>query len=148
MNPEIKKAWVQALRGGEYKQAVKELCENADKKIFCCLGVLNDLSNLGHWDNDVYYTQRDVLRAQELCREEYGTNFTEEQLKENTYGEETTAHRDVEVWAELPADDPIVTVTAEQLNKYSLTALTVRLSSLNDAYMTFDELADLIEAQL
>jgi hypothetical protein len=48
MNPEVKAAWVAALRGGEYEQGVGYLCQEspADPSVreFCCLGVLCDLA--------------------------------------------------------------------------------------------------------
>ena len=41
MNPEIKTAWVDALRSGEYTQGRRALQVNGE---FCCLGVLCDLA--------------------------------------------------------------------------------------------------------
>ena len=46
MNKRIKKAWVKALRSGEYKQGNGQLCRN-DR--FCCLGVLYDIAHDGYW---------------------------------------------------------------------------------------------------
>lgn len=42
MNPEIKAAWVAALRSGEYKQGRGQLRNTDDE--YCCLGVLCDLA--------------------------------------------------------------------------------------------------------
>jgi hypothetical protein len=42
MNPEVKRAWVAALRSGEYQQGTGCLRSKDDK--FCCLGVLTDLA--------------------------------------------------------------------------------------------------------
>lgn len=46
MNPEIKKAWVDALRSGNYKQGDDEVLreEHADGPAYCCLGVLAELN--------------------------------------------------------------------------------------------------------
>lgn len=41
MNPDIKRAWVEALRSGEYEQCYDAL---SDGKGFCCLGVLCELA--------------------------------------------------------------------------------------------------------
>ncbi len=50
MKPEIKSIWVEALRGGEYKQGHRALHPGDN---FCCLGVLCDLyhkaTGLGEW---------------------------------------------------------------------------------------------------
>jgi hypothetical protein len=52
MNEEWRKRWVAALRSGEYRQAQMSL---RDGNRFCCLGVLCDLSRVGHWDGDGNY---------------------------------------------------------------------------------------------
>jgi hypothetical protein len=41
MDPEAKKAWLEALRSGRYKQGQGKLRREGDE--FCCLGVLCDL---------------------------------------------------------------------------------------------------------
>lgn len=56
MNKRIKKKWLAALRGDEYKQATGQLrvCDgNGDVTGYCCLGVLGDLwaqETGGEWD--------------------------------------------------------------------------------------------------
>lgn len=42
MDPQVREAWVKALRSGEYPQATKYL--HVEGKGFCCLGVLCDLA--------------------------------------------------------------------------------------------------------
>jgi hypothetical protein len=52
MNSEIKKAWVEALRSGEYEQGFGAL--NITGK-YCCLGVLCDLAakrGMGEWGEE------------------------------------------------------------------------------------------------
>ena len=52
MKPEIKAAWLAALRSGEYRQTTGTLRDSAGA--FCCLGVLCDLAakqGIGQWDN-------------------------------------------------------------------------------------------------
>lgn len=39
LKSKIKKAWIKALRSGEYKQCRNKL---KDGESYCCLGVLND----------------------------------------------------------------------------------------------------------
>lgn len=48
MNKRIKRAWIKALRSGEYEQGRFELCD-ADSKM-CCLGVLCDIAIHGDWE--------------------------------------------------------------------------------------------------
>lgn len=54
MNPQVKKIWVEALRGGKYEQTLGKLRRNEK---MCCLGVLCDLHSKafgGQWDNESY----------------------------------------------------------------------------------------------
>jgi hypothetical protein len=46
MKPSDKKAWVAALRSGEYEQGRRSLCKY-DK--YCCLGVAYDVLCVGDW---------------------------------------------------------------------------------------------------
>lgn len=63
MNPEVKTRWIEALRSGRYKQTHGRLY---DGEGFCCLGVLCDISGLGHWDESNYYTRGSSQRALDL----------------------------------------------------------------------------------
>jgi hypothetical protein len=49
MKEKVAKAWVAALRSGEYRQA--HGCLRNDDGEMCCLGVLCDISELGRWQN-------------------------------------------------------------------------------------------------
>lgn len=60
MNPKVKKAWLKALRSGEYKQGRSALVDKDNN--FCCLGVLCNLhaeANPGmegaYYDEDRFY---------------------------------------------------------------------------------------------
>jgi len=56
MNPEVKTAWVQALRSGEYQQTSGSLrATSGSRASYCCLGVLCDISGLGKWGSSDYY---------------------------------------------------------------------------------------------
>ncbi len=52
MNPEVKAAWVKALRSGEYSQGTGQL-RSAEEK-YCCLGVLCDIAPVGEWGGEAY----------------------------------------------------------------------------------------------
>ena len=59
MNPDIKQAWLAALRSGEYKQARHALRRDG---AFCCLGVICDLhhrAGLGQWEDRLIDDQYD-----------------------------------------------------------------------------------------
>lgn len=46
MDPEMKKRWVEALRSGKYKQGKGRLHDEVHDT-YCCLGVLNEIEDLG-----------------------------------------------------------------------------------------------------
>lgn len=52
MNSELKSKWLDALRGGEYKQGKDYLRGKEDT--FCCLGVLCDVLGVGKWKKNVF----------------------------------------------------------------------------------------------
>ncbi len=64
VKPEIKKRWVEALRSGEYNQAIGSLRKTLDDGVtvgYCCLGVLCDVVRFDpeihgeadmHWDGN------------------------------------------------------------------------------------------------
>ena len=49
MDPELKAAWVEALRSGKYKQAKKTL-HNKTQGSYCCLGVLCEVAKPEGWN--------------------------------------------------------------------------------------------------
>ena len=53
MDQTVKAEWVAALRDPARTQCTN-LLKNEDA--MCCLGVLCDISKIGHWDEDVYVT--------------------------------------------------------------------------------------------
>lgn len=77
MHPEYKAKWLEALRSGEYKQGRFQLCTRegegegflgkvAEVDLFCCLGVLNEILNLGCSDDEarLWITNKDGSREQ------------------------------------------------------------------------------------
>jgi len=66
MKKTVMKRWVKALRSGKYKQSKRKLKRTSKgKDLYCCLGVLCDISKQGEWENNKYKTsdslERDVL---------------------------------------------------------------------------------------
>ena len=55
MNPELKKEWIEALRGGTYRQGGGSLRKQGfDGTSFCCLGVLCEMSDEIEWNGTRY----------------------------------------------------------------------------------------------
>jgi hypothetical protein len=48
MDPKVKKAWIEALKSGRYKQGQQRLRSTSEH--FCCLGVLADLIDPNAWE--------------------------------------------------------------------------------------------------
>jgi hypothetical protein len=130
VNPEIKKAWVEALRSGEYTQARGALCRTedtsddetgrADKAGYCCLGVLTDLAvkaGVVQWSPEP--------RAPEL-----------QAVMDGTGSWYSLTPPQVVTWAGLDRADPKVGPEGE------------RLSGLNDFGEDFEKIAKLIEEEL
>ncbi len=120
MKPEVKAAWVAALRDPARKQG-RGMLRNLDDG-FCCLGVLCDISGLGKW-------------VESPAGRFYVTNSD---------SQSTELPPSVMAWAGLDRGIPrVVAPTA------SGKSLISGLASLNDRFgYTFAQLADLIEAQL
>lgn len=120
MNELVKKAWLNALRSGKYKQGQGKLkCDDA----FCCLGVLCDLHRKqtgGSWvRTDINGTHY----------EEY--DFSTEVLPES-----------VSAWAGLDSFDPVVPIPFDGADFSTL----VRCN--DEAKMSFAKIADIIEEHL
>jgi hypothetical protein len=122
MNPEVKAKWLAALRSGEYEQTTETLKQDG---CFCCLGVLSDLhakeTGNGEW------------------REEDGVLYYEV----DGFAKSDVLPHPVAKWAGLDDESPSVKV-----NLFSDDGCAMMLAELNDSGTTFEEIADLIEAQL
>lgn len=130
MNPEVKKLWLEALRSGEYKQGGGWLHNTVGGDRYCCLGVLCALA--------MKHEAPGVTCIADGAQVRYGEK-----------GAKMSAHYPPDVvmlWAGLEHDktnDPRVCAI---LPKGST---EIQLSFLNDDYnFTFEQIADLIEAQL
>ena len=116
MKPEIKKLWVDALRSGEYKQGTCKL--RTDDK-YCCLGVLTDL----------YFkkTGQGSWTDTPYCKGIFYFNCESGSDDQHLVSE-------IKGWAGLESFCP--------LSKEKRKALT----ELNDNGMSFEDIAEIIEA--
>lgn len=121
MKPEIKQRWIQALRSGHYSQTQKNLrTENG----YCCLGVLCDLYAQDHsdavWvDNGIH---NDGIKVYSFM---------------TTVSHALQLPEQVMAWSGLSDYNPTVII---HNTEYAI-------AGVNDGGTTFDEIADLIEAQ-
>lgn len=65
MDPALKAKWLVALRSGEYKQGVGELCSPRGNE-WCCLGVLADVAGVAEYR----LHGQDTLSAYEVKRDD------------------------------------------------------------------------------
>lgn len=118
MKEEVKDLWVGALRSGEYKQTQSVLKNDAG---FCCLGVLCDLYQKsvgeGHW---------------------FGSTFQDGKDGES----DTNLPYEVKSWAGILISDPYIRKSEIKRPNIERTFL----SSMNDEYVPFSQIADVIEA--
>ena len=120
MNSKIKTKWLTALRSGKYKQAQGRLKR---KDAYCCLGVLCDLAaeqGKGAWKMSMFSTDRSGLATNMILPP------------------------DIADWAGLSQTDPKINLDGIEAGEYT----TSTISFLNDQGWTFDQIADIIEAQL
>jgi hypothetical protein len=126
MNSEVKAKWLEALRGGEYKQARYTLHSQSDG--FCCLGVLCDIYTKefgGSWEYD-----------------ECGHTFGRTLEVGDELAQVELPHCVVE-WAGLEMCSPEVRVAVG--DSY---CLPTTLAELNDEGKGFEYIADVIDQQL
>jgi hypothetical protein len=66
VNKEHVRAWVAALRSGQYKKGAGSLVELRDEEYgtvidkYCCLGVACNISGVGKWNRDAYVVEGTV----------------------------------------------------------------------------------------
>lgn len=144
LKPEVKAAWLEALRSGEYKQT-REMLESPVDGGFCCLGVL---CNLAEKEGVV---ERTVERLP-------GLDEGDERVVIEYDEKSGLPTQTVDKWAleELAGAFHAwtVLVDAERIGEEhgwradEVGRVRVDLASLNDNYgFTFADLADLIEEQ-
>ena len=121
MNQEIKTKWVAALRSGEYTQFKGKLADPRNPKAFCCLGVLCEILVESHGVHK--HSGTEVV------------SFDEETglLPYSVMGAAEISYHRLTVEVEIPG----------QRGRH------FTLPMLNDHHnFTFNQIADLIEAQL
>jgi hypothetical protein len=129
MNSEIKQKWLDALRSGEYQQGTGRLRSIHG---FCCLGVLCDLYSQEHFNRSWLFMGED-----EKCP-----------LQEDYWyfdGESEHLPSSVRQWAGLKSNCPNIEIESDDEDEDGMRA---SVAELNDNGATFNQIADLIEAQL
>lgn len=120
MNEDIKYRWLVALRSGEYKQGQMVL-HNMANDSYCCLGVLCEL----------YCKEHPDLSVKSQCGHEFEYYFDAHEV----------LPPEIIEWAGFDEFVSNPSLKLECDNKISI-------AELNDNGKTFDEIANLIEAQL
>lgn len=121
LRPEIKAAWLEALRSGDYQQT-KSILRGHDNT-FCCLGVLCDLAakdGMGEWDASIDPEAVVFIES-------------ENHFENASFPAYTTLR-----WALGVSPSVVLTNT---INSYN------GLAKLNDTGSTFNEIADRIERE-
>jgi hypothetical protein len=134
LNPEVKTAWVEALRSGEYRQCSSRLTNENEhgERSFCCLGVLADLYAQAHgysWiirgdDVDVEYNLDDKV----------------------FYSYSEFLPRVVREWAGTLQEDIVISHVPEEGDPEG-EPLTASMAN-DELNMSFAQIADLIELHL
>jgi hypothetical protein len=126
MDQTIKDAWLVALRSGDYEQGQCQLRSPENK--FCCLGVLSDVLS------------KDNPEIQWIKTFDYF------RISDGEFGSAEVLTQNIANKAGLTELDPIVNIIPT--DKRCAPVEQIKLSTLNDTGKTFDQIADLIEAQL
>lgn len=133
------KAWVAALRSGEWHQSRDALrTEGEGRTGFCCLGVACEMSGLGAWIDGAYFQDRDQhAETERRQRNESQCPHCEgydDECRHKEYSEEFTSPM-VQKWLGLSSED----------GTFTLDGAHTSLVRLNDDGKSFAEIADIIE---
>lgn len=127
MNRDVKERWVKALRSGKYKQAKRRLVQvkrtpvlNREKRSYCCLGVLCEIAVQ---DNIIGPATPYAIHGGDYAYSNHET-FPPPQVKE---------------WSGFDVNSLRFEIDNES---YSIVGLN------DDLEWSFDQIADLIEAQV
>lgn len=147
MNPEVKAEWLAALRSGDYRQGRNQL--KTEEGEYCCLGVACNLAVMAgvitEWLGSDYPYFGD--------EEEWGASPAD--AMDNGSASWAELPVQVQEWMDL-VGDPIIELPENHLaipmlkDRGSIYGeeRNVKISQLNDSGMSFEQIADLIEAQL
>jgi hypothetical protein len=131
MNQDVKQKWITALRSGEYKQTGGRLRKGDS---YCCLGVLTDL-----YDKDI--------KCHAWYEEDGQYGYASDGVTV-----QATLPESVMKWADLDEPNPVVREDRKRYFDKKLEELGEQLTSLaylnDDEGLDFNQLADIIEAQL
>lgn len=125
MDPEVRRRWTAALRSGEFQQGRGKLAaveETSDERRYCCLGVLCELAA-----RDGVVTVRDGV--------DWVSYMDNDGPMQINY-----LPRAVASWAGLSSTNP-------RIRSINVSGDTPTLSYLNDSGYTFDQIADVIDAE-
>lgn len=153
MNAERKAVWVAALRSNEYKQGrsglVTKIVESEDSDgnedaviQHCCLGVACDLAQKAGLP-----VRLDDVRGSVLCGYVYSTSRGEDY-------EAALLPPPVVEWLELESDNPQIPYNEfpeevqDMFSPLYLRNGKLSLAELNDALVSFEQIADIIEKHL
>jgi hypothetical protein len=114
---------VDALRSGKYKQGHGRLREGDE---YCCLGVACDISGLGAWESERYANREDAYLYR-VSQSDYDASVLPNTVRE---------------WLGWTSAIGEFAAADEYADEYEDNALT----ELNDGGMSFDKIADQIEA--
>ncbi len=127
MKPQVKEAWLKALRSGEYQQGKRALRINNE---YCCLGVLCDV-----YDKQSGNTET-LWRGWEGKSEKQASKLT----FYSYFEEQSVLSEEVRAWAGLNDASPHVYVKEDNGGIDCIT-----LTVLNDEGNDFNQIADVIE---
>lgn len=132
MNQEVKEKWITALESGEFKQGKEYMCKEGS---YCCLGVLSELYAREHGvDLMSLYEDSSLEDAED----------EEKRITLNGYiGETDELHPDVAIWAGLPVEVRVKYKPAHIGFKND-----TKIAWVNDKYLDFEKIAQLIREQL
>jgi hypothetical protein len=129
MNPDVKAQWVAALRSGEYAQG-REVLHSTEYDSYCCLGVLCDVAVKSGLDIPVDHMPAATFYGEKHC----------------------TLPAGVMEWAGLDEELPgtsidMHVVSPDEYDEYDEGAYPANLANLNDLGWSFEQIADVIEAE-
>lgn len=129
MYEEIAKVWIEALRSGDYLQGKYALKTASNNPCFCCLGVLCDLYQKHHAEEDLLNEDKSyiVRNVGEMAKEYIDVCTFDNQCE--------LLPSKVQSWAGLKSTDGTLQINGCNTN----------LVEKNDTGFSFTELADLIE---
>lgn len=141
MKPEVKEAWLKALRSGEYAQTINSLHRikalSPDRPVgFCCLGVLCEIAV----ENEV------IEKIESSHVEMYGEGHSAFLPPEVQSWAGLESHMDTDQGTIFYLSDVEDLLSSEQLSRVEqVTGGRVSVADLNDAGVDFETIADIIE---